>query len=484
MEKIGVYVCNYNKKEYVIKCVESLLNQTIKNVDIYVVDNASEDGSVEALEERFGKKISVIKNNQNLGGSGGFNTGLQDALEKDYKYVVLVDNDVWVDKDALQIMYDYMQRQEDVGILGPTILRMDMPEIVQDLGGKINKRYNMQGNYTGKKAFKLPDELECTYLSTCTAMARVEAVRKFGLMPTDNFIYWDDVEWSKKCQLHGYRTVAISAAKVWHNHSITSQSKTSFTRYYLTRNRLHFFAKYAEEKIESFSEILLSEVFAQLYGYYNKGMTELFQTTVYALDDFLHGVRGKADDFKIIRISETSTPFERAVSGKERIKITFIDNFCSDDPLEVYHIFLYLVTHIQKQWPQKTIWVSLKECGYQKPDFERLLKKVIEMDRPDFVLPEFRISDVEDGGFDLELRLCEHVNLVKQPVFPQIYVDKYCNCITSEEEYEYFKSYSANEKLFKEIYRPLFMQAVRNIRNDEKKGEQVTSYEYSENVFS
>ena len=113
MEKIGIYICNYNKKEYVLKCVESLLKQTLKNVDIYVVDNASEDGSAEALECLFGQKISIIRNCRNLGGSGGFNTGLRDALQKNYEYAVLMDNDVWVEKNAVQIMYEYMERRAE-----------------------------------------------------------------------------------------------------------------------------------------------------------------------------------------------------------------------------------------------------------------------------------------------------------------------------------------------------------------------------------
>ena len=53
LNKIGIYVCNYNKREYVLGCVESLLQQTCLDRDIYVVDNASTDGSVEALRERF-----------------------------------------------------------------------------------------------------------------------------------------------------------------------------------------------------------------------------------------------------------------------------------------------------------------------------------------------------------------------------------------------------------------------------------------------
>ena len=90
-------MCNYNKREYVVRCVESLLKQSYQDRDIYVVDNASTDGSAEALKERFSKQISVIQNEENVGGSGGFDAAIQDALKKDYQYLVLCDNDVWVE---------------------------------------------------------------------------------------------------------------------------------------------------------------------------------------------------------------------------------------------------------------------------------------------------------------------------------------------------------------------------------------------------
>ena len=77
MNEIGVFICNYNKADYVVECVEKVLNQTLKNLDIYVVDNASTDESVSKLRELFGDTVTVIVNAENIGGSGGFNTGIK-----------------------------------------------------------------------------------------------------------------------------------------------------------------------------------------------------------------------------------------------------------------------------------------------------------------------------------------------------------------------------------------------------------------------
>lgn len=468
MNDIGIFICNYNGKEWVVKCIESLLEQTFQEFDIHVVDNASTDGTVKYLSEKYGKKIIILCNPKNLGGAGGFNKALKTSLKKGYKYTVLLDNDVVLDKNVIKNMSDFMNSHEKTGIVGAKVMIMDKPDTIQDYGNYLDfsKFREINGYQQKKDSESIPEVNECTYVPTCAVMVRTELLKKSGTMPADNFIYYDDIELSYKMGLQGYKVVALGSAKVWHKGGFWKGMVSTSTKYYFLRNRLHFFAKYIpEEKTDEFVETILSEIIPQLYGYYNKGMMELFQTTIYALDDFLHGVRGKAEEFKIMQILGTSTPFENVISGKKRIRIIFTDNFHPNDPLDIYHIFLYIVTNIQNRCPQKTIWVSLGECSYYESDFDRLLKKTIEMDKPNFELPEIVIQKADEGTFDLNLRICEHVKLVEKPALPEIYVDKYCNCITSEEDYAYFKSYPVYEKIFLEIYRPLMRQAVKKIRD-------------------
>lgn len=82
MKKIGIVICNYNKSEYVVNCIQSVLESKTDDFDIFVVDNASTDNSVEAVRNRYGDQVNVLVNSENLGGSGGFNTGIRTVLEK------------------------------------------------------------------------------------------------------------------------------------------------------------------------------------------------------------------------------------------------------------------------------------------------------------------------------------------------------------------------------------------------------------------
>ena len=101
MAPIGIVICNYNKKDFVADCIRSVTESKVHNFDIYVVDNASTDGSVKAIREEFGDSVTVLENKENLGGSGGFNTGLRLVRDKGYEYFVCLDKDVLVDENAI-----------------------------------------------------------------------------------------------------------------------------------------------------------------------------------------------------------------------------------------------------------------------------------------------------------------------------------------------------------------------------------------------
>ena len=53
MKELGIVICNYNKADYVLKCIASVLESEYTDYDLYVVDNASSDGSVEAIEKNY-----------------------------------------------------------------------------------------------------------------------------------------------------------------------------------------------------------------------------------------------------------------------------------------------------------------------------------------------------------------------------------------------------------------------------------------------
>ena len=198
MNPIGIVICNYNKREFVLECIRSILESRVQNFDIYMVDNASSDGSAEAVKKEFPDRVTVIENSENLGGSGGFNTGLRVVRDKGYRYFMCLDDDAQVDENAINALYEYMEANPDVGMAGSRVYHMQMPEYIQQCGLMIDFDYcNAKTLYADVlEDGTLPDVIECDTVATCAVMVRGDVIRNtdVGLMPEDNFIYWDDMK--------------------------------------------------------------------------------------------------------------------------------------------------------------------------------------------------------------------------------------------------------------------------------------------------
>jgi len=233
-----------------------------------------------------------------------------------------------------------------------------------------------------------------TSVAACALLVKREVVLQIGSMDQSYFVYWDDIEWCRRCKDAGYRLVALPDAKVWHNWSANEITKFNpFVEYYGRRNKLRFFATYIEpEKVEHFIEGILRGIFNIIYGHYRKGAIGEMNTTLYALDDFIHGVWGKAEPYKIQPAAITELPFERVVKNSKKIVVIPNDQQGGDG-------------------------------GY-----EQIVQRI------HFVCPEMEVipGDVEVSSMDIKeddsvtfFKVCDHVTRVKEDIF----ADSLCGSI-------------------------------------------------------
>lgn len=467
MNNIGIYICNFNGKDWVIGCIESLKKQLLQSFDIYVVDNASTDGTVDTINANYADCINVLQNEENIGGAGGFDRGIRHGISNGYKYIVLLDNDITLDPTALQNMYTYMETHNDTGIVGSKVMIMDMPEYIQDFGCKLDfEKFKEYPQYQFFTENEVPESWECDYVPTCAVMIRTSVVEECGSMPVDNFIYYDDIELSYRMKLRGYKVVALGNAKVYHKGGFRKVETNTFPKYYFMRNRLHFFSKYvSDDKIEQFTELLIKEIYAQLFGFYIKGKKEQFFAINAAFHDYLGIVRGKAADNRIIPLSDNDMPFESIFSKQgTKIKIRIINNFVDKDPYDIFRILIWWFRVIQKKYKQKSIAIGLEDSDYSAEEFISQWKEVLVKDNPDYDIPELYVTNDADDDFDKVIRLCPHIKEVNENILPQIWVDRYGNAITTDETYHYTKAYKLNESFFMEVYKPLMIDAIKKIK--------------------
>jgi len=472
MKSVGIFICNYNKREFVVNCVKSVFEQSFKEFDLFVVDNASTDDSVEKLREIYEDKITIIENAENLGGSGGFNTGIKFACKNNYKYIVLLDNDIILDKDALKNMYNFLENNMEFGIVGAKVMLMDKPEIIQDFGNKLNfNKYTEECGYFREKDNEdIPELNVCDYVPTCAVMIRKDALPKHDedFMPEDNFIYFDDIELCYKISKNGFKVVALGNSKVWHKGGFNKITNT-FVRYYFIRNKLHFFSKYVEEsKIEEFVDTSLENIYVALYGLNYKKLYSSIWGIMYALDDFLHGIRGKCEAHKILPVIPVAEPIDEIMNKSNNLLVLINEQYFGNIDHK-YEELVRFTKKIRNTSPNSkiTFYDASTSAKDNQKSYELAKDTILNEDNVNIDV-KF-VDEFNENDYTTIFQLCEHVNLVENNILPKIYVDRFFNCIRTEEEFLYFRNYKVSLKLFCNMYKSLFIDRVKEIRRVEKR---------------
>ncbi|KJR41852.1 glycosyltransferase [Candidatus Magnetoovum chiemensis] len=319
----AIIICNWNKKDYVLNTIESALKLNYNNRDIYVLDNASTDGSQEAIKQAY-PQLTLIENTENTGGSGGFNKAAAYALQtKPYDYLYLLDNDVSLDKDALITLITTMEKDKNIAVCGSKIYSMDDAKRVQEIGANIDwHNFYVQPVMNWESdSDALNGTIEVDYVPACSMAVRAEAVKIVGLMDSEFFLYWDDIEWCHRFKRQGFKVCALSTSKVWHKMGVLFK-KTTAPSYYFWRNRIDFFLTYLNrDRIEKFAAKITQELYEALFTcfYFQKYTT--IESILHALNDALTEIRGKAKATKVFTINQTEDLLKNLIESNKRLVI-------------------------------------------------------------------------------------------------------------------------------------------------------------------
>ncbi len=422
MKSIGIVICNYNKRDYVLQCIQSVIESKMQDFDLYVVDNASVDDSAEMIQKKYGDKLNLIVNKENLGGSGGFNAGLRIALKKGYKYLMCLDNDVLVDEEAIGELYNFLETNNDVGMVGSKVYHMNNPDLVQQFGINIDfKDYCVESKYLNYiEDGNMPEVVYSDSVAACSLMVRSSVVKEIGVMPEENFLYWDDTEWGYLCNLSGYKVASYGRSKVLHAMGAKKESENTFPTYYAWRNWILFFIKYTPvEKLEEMTRMFLGSIFNTVYEALYKGEKNRMKTIMYAYDDALHQVLGKATEDKIFKLELSDEKLAGLVRGKSRVYI-------KDDGYE----------------------------GYGQDLFEKI--KIINPKAE-------RINIIEKS--DIYFTICDYIFTLNDLSLQTIYIDIYENILATKDDVLRVINYNYSKEAFIYAQQPLFLHMAEKIRN-------------------
>jgi len=244
MNSALIIVLNWNGIDDTLQCLDSLLNQTYKHFRILVVDNGSLDNSKLLLDEyqkKHTEKLDVIYNPANFGFAGGVNTGIEWALNEDYEFVALFNNDASADKNWLKHLVE-AAKPDEVGISTGLLLHADGKTI--DSSGDWFSTWGLAfPRNRGNSASKAPDAGLVFGASGGASLYKTKLLRDIGLFDEDFFAYYEDVDISFRAQLAGWKVAYTPDAIAYHKQGATSKKIPGFAIYHTFKNLPLLFIK-------------------------------------------------------------------------------------------------------------------------------------------------------------------------------------------------------------------------------------------------
>ena len=243
-------ILNTNRRDDTLACLASLARSNYPNLKNLVLDNASTDGSAEAIRQQF-PATQIIGLDQNLGYAGNNNVGIQAALELSADWVFVLNEDTVLDAECISKLVEIGERDSKIGVLGPLVYHADEPTVIQSAGGTVTSQWDAVQigiNETDRGQFSQP--LDVDYISGCGILVRRSAIEQCGMIDARYFYYWEETEWCIRLHRAGWRVVNVPAAKLWHKGVQRDYRPKPSVAYYAVRNRLATMRKHHASVLE------------------------------------------------------------------------------------------------------------------------------------------------------------------------------------------------------------------------------------------
>ena len=239
---LHVLVINWNGREHLRDCFDSLVASPCENTRFVLVDNGSSDGSVAFVREHYGhdRRVEFLELPENLGWSGGNNAGMRRALEAGADYVFLLNNDTRVAPDVFDKTVALAEASPAIGVVAPKMVLFDQPFVVNSVGLQCSRAGASWDIGAGRL-----DGPEWTgtepVIGACggACLIRADVLKKVGLLPEAFVIYLDDLDLCLRAWDAGYEVRPCPDAVVEHKFSASmGEGDRARHKYFLaTRNR-------------------------------------------------------------------------------------------------------------------------------------------------------------------------------------------------------------------------------------------------------
>ena len=224
---LSVIIVSYNTKKLTEAALKSVLKEKVNlNLEIVVIDNNSEDGSLEMLK-RYEKRnlITLVKNNRNTGFSFANNQGIRVAKGK---HVLLLNSDTYAKKDSLKKLVEFADSHKDAGVVTSELLNADgsiQPSCFHFPTAKnailefwLGKKGLFEEYSPKTKNAKVVDAaVGASFLMT------QKALKEVGMLDEKYFFYFEDIDYCRRVKQAGLKVYFLPSSKVIHYHGASGK---------------------------------------------------------------------------------------------------------------------------------------------------------------------------------------------------------------------------------------------------------------------
>ncbi len=241
---LAVVILTWNGREDTLACLRSLEagGHPREGEAFVVADNGSSDGTLDEVARLF-PWAGRLQNGANLGFAGGNNAGLRWALERGYRYAMLLNNDTEVPPGSLETLVAYMEDHPEAGAVQPLLVRGGDRSCIDSSGIELFSLPGARDMQILAPVEDVPKEPRGVF-GACAAAAlyRSKALDASGLLDEDFFVLLEDVDLAFRIRLAGYEAALVPAARVFHKRGISSQGALSGEKKFLLHRNIRALA--------------------------------------------------------------------------------------------------------------------------------------------------------------------------------------------------------------------------------------------------
>lgn len=237
---ISIVALTWNTTEVTIEFLRSINeHNTYQNIEIIIVDNGSAQDPTAALKDVYPEAI-IIRNEKNLGFTGGNNIGIKQAKGD---YLFIVNNDTEFTPGLLEGLLEIFQQYPDAGMVSPKFHYYFHKGTIEYAG------YHEVNVLTGRNSMIGCKEIDngqyndikvTNYAHGGGMMVPRKVVDEVGALPEHFFIYYEEFDWSEQIKRKGYKIYYQPKSLIYHKESMTTGKSSPFKTFYHTRNRILF----------------------------------------------------------------------------------------------------------------------------------------------------------------------------------------------------------------------------------------------------